>query len=170
MVFFTEGLLNPLLTPSHLLILLGLGILLGQQAKVKLPWLMFVAAFIIGLIANRVMAGNGAQEQILLSLTLVIGLLALLKLILPAWWLMVLGVVSGLLVGIDSTPIVLPGLALQKIISWQIGAALSNGVVLITISGISYYLRELLQGIPLRIAASWITTAALLVLTLSFVE
>lgn len=169
MVFFNEGLLNPLMTPSHLLILLGLGMLLGQQAKLSLPWLAYIAAFIVGLIANRFITMSWPQEQVLLSIALVIGLLTLLKLALPKWSLILLSMVSALLIGADSTPIILPGLALQKIIVWQMGAAVANGVLLVAVSGAAYALRNLLQGIPLRVAASWIATAALLVLTLSLI-
>jgi len=169
MPFFTEGLLHPLVTPSHLLVLLSMSLLLGQQAKYGLAWLSYLFAFVLGLIANRVLTLDWQVEQTLLLIALVISLIALLKRNIPTLVLSSLTIISALLLGFDSTPIVLFGLATQKIIIWQAGAIITSSVFLIIMTLLADYSRTLLQGIPLQVAASWIATVALLILTLSFV-
>jgi len=165
--FLSEGLLHPLVTPSHLLLMLGLALLLGQQASLKKHWLSYVLAFLAGLIANRVLDVDWTPEPVLLSIALVISLLTVLKINVHAWILLASTVISAVLMGLDSTPIVLPGLGLDKILTWQAVSIISSSLLLIVSSLVAYFLRNVLQGIPLRVIASWIATSALLVLTLS---
>jgi hydrogenase/urease accessory protein HupE len=170
--FLSEGLLHPLVTPAHLILLLGIALLTGQQARLKLGISLFIGVFIIGLLSNRLFEfdfpNNITIEQILLSISLIIGLLTVLKLNLPCLVIMGAVVTGAFVAGYDSTPIVMPGISWQKIVSWQIGATLASVAVIILPGILAYQLRHLLQGVPLRVMASWISTAALLVLTLSF--
>lgn len=166
--FLIEGLLHPLVTPSHIILLLGIALLIGQQAKLKIGISIFSVTFIIGLIANRLFTITDLPiEEILLSIALIVGILTVLKLNLPCFVLAIVAAISAFFAGYDSTPIVMPGIGLQKIVSWQAGATIASTSVVILAGLLAYYLRNLLQGVALRVMASWIATAALLVLTLS---
>jgi hypothetical protein len=72
----------------------------------------------------------------------------------------------GMMLGIDSSPIVIPGLGADTFYNWLFGAAIGLFITVIVIAVISLLLRHLLQGIILRVLGSWIATSALFVLTL----
>jgi hydrogenase/urease accessory protein HupE len=166
--FLTEGLLHPLVTPSHLILLLGIALLIGQQAKLKTGISIFIVTFVIGLIANRLLTINDLPiEEILLSIAFVIGMLTVLKLNLPSFVVIIITAIAAFFAGYDSTPIIMFGISLQKIVTWQVGATIASTSMIILAGLLTYYLRHLLQGVALRVMASWIATAALLVLTLS---
>ncbi len=160
-----QGILHPLQTPSHIILILGLAFLLGQQSQLKS---LFITPFVIisGFALNHYTSLDWNTELILLILALICGLLLVLRLKLPAFIAVTLLVFSSLILGLDSSPIMIPGLGINSILSWWFGAAITLilGVTILTIP--AYYLGRYWNGIILRVAGSWIATSAIFVLTL----
>jgi urease accessory protein len=170
--WFLDGFLHPLETPSHLILLVGLGILLGQHAGAYFirNLLLFCGAVIVGFVVNNYLSLRWNNELILLSLSLLVSLVAVVRLPPPLLGVKILVVLfsisSGIMLGIDSSPIVIPGLGADTFYNWLFGAAMGIFISAIIIASISALLRNMLQGIILRVLSSWIATSALFVLTL----
>ncbi len=170
--WFIKGLSHPAMTPSHIMLILAMGLLLGQQAKSGLPGRLatLLISVVIGFILNQYLSDTVKNlfntELILLLLALSIGLLTLLKLTLHNALLIPVILFAGIMLGLDSTPAMIPGLRSVSINSWLFGAG-SGIVALVTImSLVSLALHNVLKGLILRILASWIATSAIFVLTL----
>ncbi len=170
--WFLDGFLHPLETPSHLILLIGIAVLLGQQGGVNLVrnFLLLSFSIIAGFVVNHYLSPNTNNELILLVLALLVSLLIVLrleyKLAWVQWLVAVLAVISGLILGLDSSPIIIPGLGANTFYNWLFGAAVSIIAAVITIALISFMIRNILQGVILRVIGSWIATSALFVLTL----
>ncbi len=175
--WFLKGLSHPAMTPAHIILLLGIGLLIGQQAiagKLKshfiLSFLFFCLSIFIGFLLNHYLPADIKNsintEPILLAIALTIGLLTLLKLKLPTLLLLTLVISSGMILGLDSTPAIIPGLHQLSINSWLIGALSGMLGIALLLALTSALLRNILNGMVLRVIASWIATSALFVLTL----
>ena len=174
--WFLEGFLHPLETPSHLILLVALGVLLGQQASAHLMRniFLFCITVIAGFIINHTFSPQWNNELILLLLALFISLFTVLRLHYRLswvqWTISLLSIGCGLMLGLDSSPIVIPGLGADTFYNWLLGASIGIYVAVIIMAIISLLLRDLFQGIILRVLASWIATIALFVLTLLMVN
>lgn len=168
MDFFWQGLLHPLLMPAHLLLLIALGLLAGQQgaAHVKATLLVFVAAIVCGVGLTLVSSLRVDFDSWLLVLALLTGVLIVLRPALLVWLLMVLAVLAALVIGLDSAAPRIPGLRGMKVQALLGGTALSAVLVVIAVSVPGLWLRRVLEGIPLRVLGAWITAGAALVLAL----
>ncbi len=170
--WFIKGLSHPAMTPSHIILILALGLLLGQQAKSGLPGRLvsLLVSLVIGLLFNQYLGDSVKNlfntELILLLLALTIGLLTLLKLTLNNALLIPVALFAGIMLGLDSTPAMIPGLRSVSINSWLFGAGIGVFTLITIISLISLALHNVLKGLILRILASWIATSAIFVLTL----
>ena len=164
---FYNGMLHPLLVPSHVLLLLALGLLLGQQGlrsmRYGLP--LFVLTLCAGLIANGSLDSDQLQPYLLLS-ALACGLLVVLARQLPLAFSCCLALVMGLLLGLDS-PSELD--TSQSRLLMLIGTGLSASLLMLFISGISEIMQKPWQQIGKRVFGSWISASILLVLTLDMV-
>ena len=100
---FYNGLLHPVLVPAHLLLLIALGLFLGQQGikRVELALGVFAAATLAGLVLAWFSIGAGI-EILVLALSAAIGLLVAISLHVPLIWCVVIALLAGLLLGIDS--------------------------------------------------------------------
>jgi urease accessory protein len=170
--WFIEGFLHPLETPSHLILLIGLGVLLGQQAGAHFirHLSLFCIAVVAGFILNNYASLHWNNQFVLLLLALLVSLLVVLRLDCRSLWMQIIlpsfAIGCGMMLGIDSSPIVIPGLGADTFYNWLFGAAIGLFITVIVIAVISLLLRHLLQGIILRVLGSWIATSALFVLTL----
>ena len=160
-----QGIFHPLQTPSHLILILGLGLFLGQQKQLKSLLLLPFAVF-AGFALNYYSLLDWNTELILLILALICGLLLLLRLNLPAFVSIVLMVFCGIILGLDSSPVMIPGLGANSIISWRLGAAITINIGIAVLALLAYFLSRYWNGIILRVAGSWIATSAIFVLTL----
>ena len=172
--WFLKGLMHPATTPSHIILLLGLGLLLGQQGKTHLggKLLFFALSVMFGFMLShfcadslRVNIAFVNNELILLTLALITGLLSALKLQLPAIMTPLLLLVSGTILGLDSQPHVIPGLQLN-IYAWASGITLAIWGIVALLGLVSLLLKNILQGMILRVLGSWIAASAIFVLTL----
>jgi hydrogenase/urease accessory protein HupE len=160
-----QGIWHPLQTPSHLILILGLAFLLGQQKQLK-STLLLPFAVLAGFLLNHFALLSWNNELILLILALICGLLLVLRLKLPAVITLVLLTVSGVILGLDSSPIMIPGLGANSIYSWRTGAAITLVIGIALLALLAYFLNRFWNGIILRVAGSWIATSAIFVLTL----
>lgn len=163
--WFLQGLSHPLQTPSHIILILGLAFLLGQQGRLK-SLLFLPFAVITGFALNHYALLAWNTELILLVLALICGLLLVLRFTLPAIITLSLLAFCGIILGLDSSPVMIPGLGMNSIHSWRLGAAITLVLGVTVLSLPAYYLNHFWNGIILRVAGSWIATSALFVLTL----
>lgn len=163
---FYGGLLHPVLVPAQLLLLLALGLLLGQQAPAenKVPLLAFLICTVAGLVYAGLASGGELATAQLLGTT-VFGLLVALHPKIPVTVRTVFSAFAALTVGADSGQAELTGAALFAALA---GTGIGMTILLLCTMGMADYLQEKpWQKIGVRILGSWITTSALLVLSLS---
>jgi hydrogenase/urease accessory protein HupE len=162
---FYAGVLHPVFVPAHVMSVLVLGILIGQQG-VK-PLQLAVMAFLLSVGGGLIVTGLYPEVQVGSPLLAVAALVA----VLVAWCrpmpqpvYAVVAVVLGMLLGMDSVQSELTGRA-----RWA--ALLGSGIAiyLLTLYAMvfaEYFSRHAWQRIGLRVIGSWIAAAALLVLSL----
>lgn len=166
--FFWQGCLHPLIVPAHLMVLLALGLLLGQQTsstiRTSLGW--YVLSLCGALLLTRVLPRVDQGELSLLGLALCLGLFVILKLRINLALVITLSISTGVLIGLDSRVSALPGLGASKIYLQLLGIAFSASLLLSLLTLISFYLNKLLAGIAVRIIGAWVTAGSLMVLAL----
>jgi hydrogenase/urease accessory protein HupE len=162
---FYNGVLHPFVVPSHLLGLIALGLLTGQQGPDRVQWALPV--FLIPLALALVFTGLGGvagAESALLLWALLCGALVALKPLLPPWVLWGCLVGEGVLVGLDSVPMGLEGKDRWALL---FGIFLGAGLLLLYLALIVQRLNRPWQQVGVRVLGSWIIASSLLVLTLS---
>ncbi len=166
--FFVQGLSHPLTVPTQLVAIFSLGLLIGQQGWKHLTRVLpaFVVALAAGLVMTRYQSASWNSEMMLLPLAAIGGLLVMLKWQLPVGVTFTIAVITAVIVGMDSAVPVIPGLQVRKIYANLAGSGLTICGILLLISLIATLLRNVLQGVPLRILGAWATAGAVLVLTL----
>ena len=159
---FYNGLLHPMLVPAHLLLIVGLGLLLGQHtARTRhYGWFVFVAAFWIGLAVGQALAMT-VPQAILLALALLVGGCVALELPLGAWPLAVVMAVAGVGIGFDSRPDTVQQREIWAVLS---GTAVGGVLLLSYVGGLVVCLARPWQRIGVRVAGSWTAASAGIVL------
>lgn len=162
---FYGGLFHPFLNLPQVLVLLGLGIWLGQTPPLRLksPLLAFALCIAAALIATTRFPGWLTPPTLLMALALVFGLLIATVTKLPDGLRAVLAAIAAVAIGLDSGVDGIPAagaLALILLATW-----ISTTVV---VANLAYYTsicpaRQWVR-IGIRIAGSWITAASVLVL------
>lgn len=161
---FFGGVLHPLTTPTHLLILLGLGLLVGQKTplNLKLPLQVFIPVSAIALALTTTGFVNTIPTPWLIGLALVIGLLVALSWKLPLWVSGALFGAAALLIGLDSP---------AESATWSGTLKTLLGIwvgLILGVGDIAYFsslcTRHHWQQTGLRVTGSWISAIALMVL------
>jgi urease accessory protein len=162
---FYNGVLHPVLVPAHLLLVVALGLLLGQHAPQlsRWGWFAFVAAFWIGLAAGQ-MFGAAVPQAVLLALALIAGGLVALGLSVGASLVAVLTAAAGVGIGLDSSP---DGVQQREMWLALSGTAVGGVLLLSYVGGIAAYLARPWQRIGIRVAGSWTAASAGIVLALT---
>ena len=165
---FFGGLLHPLFVPAHLLALLGLGLLIGQQAP---NWGRAApGAAIIALLAGLGVLTLGVVPRgvnlAVLALAMACGVLVALARPLPEWAGGVLAVVTGVAIGLDSPPEVI---SLREANLMLIGTGFGGTILLVVVVEAASRFSRVWQRIGSRIIGSWIAASAILVLVLVLV-
>ena len=160
---FYGGLLHPLIVPSHLLALVGLGLLIGQAHERTIPLAIFAAALATGLAAlvNAVAADN--IEYGILAVAAVLGVLVAIARPPPAIVVGALALIAGAAIELDSTPDEIS--MLTSFIALAATAIVCFFVVLL-VAGIAATRKAQWQQIGARVLGSWIAAGSLLVLAL----
>ena len=160
-----SGFLHPFLTPTHLLVLLSVGLLLGQRLPLRLQWpLMVFAVFAAaGLSATSLHAIAGLSQTILIALGLCAGGLVALAAPLPAWARLTACAVAGLALGLDSgaDPGTTGAAMARMLLATWVSLLLCVGDIAFYSSRLPSY-RWVQTGI--RVVGSWIVAIALLML------
>lgn len=163
---FFNGVLHPVFVPAHFLLLMALGLYLGQRGarNNQRPLLVFVIASVAGLVLAWFAIGSG-MEKLLLGLTLLLGLLIAANLGPGIAFSVLIAAVAGLLIGMDSTQESLAGM--DRFVSlFGTGVAIYF-LILYPIAIAEWAVGRTWEKIGIRIAGSWIAAAALMVLVLS---
>lgn len=162
-----NGALHPLITPAHVLILLGLGLLLGQQAPLdlKTPIRVFAPASAIALALAATGRIAGTYQPVLIGIALCIGILVGLERRLPRVASGALCAAAALGIGLDSAVETGSTAAVAKTLlgTWFSVNALVVYIAICASNGAG----KKWASTAIRIAGSWIVAISLLVLAFS---
>ena len=168
---FFNGILHPLFVPAHVLLMVALGLLIGQQG-VRTN-LATVWAYAGGVLAGLLLAGVGAslfdaqfQELAILAAAVGAGLLVVFAAPVLPFLLALFGSLAGLLLGLDSLQAELMGRA-RSVALFGTGVSLYL-LLLYPMAMAESFTRHPWLRVGVRILGSWITASALLVLALLF--
>jgi len=164
---FYGGLLHPVLTPTHGLALLGLGLLIGQQPAGKrlLPLLLFALALAAALLALAFAVGETPAGDVLLMAVALSGALVAAAFRLPLLVLGPLALAIGAAIGLDSPPEVI---SVQEGVVMLIGTGLGATIALgLVVEGAARMARDW-QRIGVRVLGSWTAASALLAIAVRF--
>ena len=162
---FANGFFHPFLTSTHLLVLLSLGLLLGQRQPLRLqsPIGFFAMSAAVGLSLTTAHIVPGVYQPILITLGLCAGGLVALAASLPPWVRLIACAAAGFALGLDS-----------GVDSGATGTATATTLaatwisLLVCVIDIAFYsslippYKWVLTGV--RVVGSWIVAIALLML------
>ena len=99
-----NGALHPVMTPVHVMVFLGLGLLLGQQVpfRLKTPMRVFMPALAAALLVTLTGRVSGIHQLVLIILALLVATLVALQTKVPGWILAVLCGAVACAIGMDS--------------------------------------------------------------------
>lgn len=161
---FFNGVVHPLRTPAHLLILLGLGLWMGQRKPVdfKTPMLVFLPLSAVALLFSTTGIIASVYPPILICIAMCVGLLVALERSLSTWVCRGLFAVAALGIGLDSANE--PGWN-AVVIKTLLGTWLC--LVLLVVD-LAYYISFLTKWkwskVGIRVMGSWITAISFLIL------
>jgi len=163
---FYNGLLHPILVPAHLLLLVAVGIFLGQQEpkKTELTLGIFAFATIAGLTAAWFSIGS-ELETFVLVLSATIGLLIAISPQISLLWYAVVALLAGFFLGIDSAQTELSGK--EKFVTLFGSGVAIYFLSLYPVALTDSFNKKPWQKIAIRIIGSWVAASSLLVLALS---
>lgn len=164
---FYNGLLHPVLVTSHLLLILALGLFLGQQGirENQPAVIVFLFAIIAGLAASW-FANVSNLETVVLFAAALLGLLIATGVKLDVYWCSFISAVAGVFAGMDSAQEVLSGK--DKFVSLFGSGVGLYFLSLYPMAFADYFKKQQWQKISVRVFGSWIATSSLLVLALTF--
>jgi len=163
---FYSGLLHPLFVPAHLLLLIALGLFIGQkgpeQNQVAIATLL--GATLVGL--TVAWFGVGSElEPALLGLAALVGLLTASNLAVGPHWCTFIAALAGLLLGTDSIQESLNGK--ERLVS-LFGSGIGIYVLFLYPMALADHARKKhWQKIGVRVIGSWVAASSILVLALS---
>ena len=165
---FVNGIAHPLITPAHLLILIGVGLLIGQHPplSLKIPVLIFAPISGIALLLTAVTTIKAVYLPVLIAIALVAGILVALEKKPPApvvWMLLAAGASAiGFDSGVESD-------SKTTIAKSLLGTWISLLVILCDAAIYAAFAtkKEWLR-VGLRVLGAWIIAVGVLVLAFSF--
>jgi urease accessory protein len=159
------GFLHPVSLPAHVLALVGLGLVAGQQTEGRPALLaMFALGLAAGLIAIVLAVGPSSANLVLTAAAVVAGAWAALSHPMPplvGWPLMS---VAGAAIGLDSPP---ETASIRDANLMLVGTGLGASAALVAIVAGVATLRCHWQRLGVRIIGSWVAASAMLVLALA---
>ncbi|HHL18747.1 MAG TPA: hypothetical protein ENJ33_03315 [Thiothrix sp.] len=170
---FLNGVLHPLLVPSQVLLIVALGLWYGQHQpnQHKKSVLLFLLATIVGLLITGLFPvintiGNNTLFLLLLMMSISIGMIIVTGVSIPPPVFILLGLLSGFLLGLDSSPD-------QLVMKEKIASLFGSGIGIYFLMLYAMALSESLstkpwQTIAVRVIASWLSASAFMVLALHF--
>ncbi len=171
---FYNGALHPIVSAPHLLALLALGLMVGQEVqraaegdrgrRVEAPFIALLGALALGLAGHR-LAGDPDTDLVLLALAVGLGLSVAAAWAPPRGLLLAVTAATGLAVAVASGPSQLEGAARWTHLVGVLGVVMlvcAYVAVLVAAARLAWL------RIAVRVVGSWLAAAALLVLALSF--
>ena len=150
-----------------MLVLLAIGLLIGQQHGRLVPLAAFFAGLAAGLAALALAVATTSAANVVLAAATLFALLVALAYPVPPLVSVPLVAIAGIALGLDSPPEAISiAAAIAMLIGTGIGASLAVAVIA---AGTSWFTRPW-QQIGVRILGSWIAASAILVLALRFVR
>ncbi len=160
------GVLHPLFVPAHLLAIVGLGLLVGQQAEWARPApFAFIATLAAGLGVMTFGFVPSLMGEAVLLLGFALGALVAWGRTLPEAVGIALGSAIGFAIALDSPPEVL---SVREANFMLIGTGFGGTILLIVVVEAASRLRGGWRSVAARILGSWIAASAILVLALRF--
>jgi urease accessory protein len=161
------GFLHPMFVPAHLMAVLALGLLIGQQRPQwgKAALAAYVLALLAGLTAIAFAFVPERAGEAVLACAAVCGALTAAAPRLHGAIGGALAALTGLALALDSPPEVV---SLREANLMLLGTAVGGTLLLLAIAGVAARLTRDWQRIGIRIAGSWIAASAVLVLALRF--
>jgi urease accessory protein len=163
MTAFAGALLQPLLTPMHLMAVAALALLIGQQGWGPRVAAGYAVAVLAGLGAIALAYVPTRAEEGLLTASATAGLLVALGRPLPRSIGALLAAATGLALALDSPP---EGISLREANLALLGTAVGATLLLAILVQMTTRLTSARQRIGVRIAGSWIAASAVLTLAL----
>jgi urease accessory protein len=160
-----DGFFQPLLVPAHVLLLLALGLLLGQQGRGLVTVLTFAASLAAGLAAIALAVGQTPAGNVVLAAAAIGGILVALAKPLPRLACVLLAAVAGIALGLDSPP---QAISLADATAILVGTGLGACLTLTVVVMVVRTAHRDWQRIGVRIVGSWIAASATLVLALRY--
>lgn len=160
---FPGGLLHPLVVPAHLMAVVALALLIGQQGWAYGIPIIYAVAICAGLGTIALGVVPMLAEETLLAASAAIGLLVALSW--PVLWPVGAGLaaITGYALALDSPP---EAISLTEANMTLLGTALSATILLAAVAYLTSRLRRGWQRVGARILGSWIAASAILVLAL----
>ena len=162
-----NGFLHPLMSPAHVLIVLGLGLLLGQQVPLdlKTPVRVLAPCSAVALVLTTCGWGAPVNQPILAGLALCVGLLVALDLKLPRFVSGLLCAAAGMGIALDSAVEAGSAFTVVKTLSgtW---ISLNVAIVYLAICA-SHGAGKPWAKTGIRVLGSWIFAISLLVIAFS---
>jgi hydrogenase/urease accessory protein HupE len=161
---FFGGVLHPLTTPTHLLVLLGIGLLAGQRSplNLKIPLAVFIPVTALALLITTTGVVKNVYPPVLIGIALVAGALVALGKTLPAFVTGTIFALAALALGLDSAVETGVPISIAKTL---LGTWLG---LILAVADIAYYLsfftKQKWQQVGIRVAGSWITAASFMIL------
>ncbi len=153
---FASGMLHPFLATDHLLLLISIGVLLGRGGM-RSPLLALLAGLVLGFGLTQL--SLGPMQPANLMLALVVGGVLAAAIRVSGAITIATAFVAGLLVGADTD-----GPIGTAAITAYFGVTVAVLLIVLNCMALAQLGATWLNGIPLRVAGSWITAVAILVL------
>ena len=164
---FFGGLLHPLFVPAHVLAVLGLGLLIGQQGWARLVVLCFIAALAAGLGVMTFGVVPALMNEVVLASALIAGVLVALARPLPETAGCAFAALVGFCIALDSPPEVI---SVREANFMLIGTGFGATLLLIVAVEVASRLTVPWARIAARILGSWVAASAILTLALRLVR
>ena len=165
--YFYGGILHPLLVPSHLLVLVALGLFVGQRGltAMRFAYPCFLAALTAGLIlAGFFPEMPPSVETVLLSFAACCGLAVALKLPTHPVLVALVALMTAFFIGADSG---VADLDRRETFGALLGAGAGACILLIFCGALAELPRREWQKVLVRVLGSWCAASAALVLALA---
>lgn len=164
---FYNGLLHPLFVPAQLLLLIALGLFIGQKGSEKnqIAIIALLIATVVGLAVAWTGGIDAKLEPALLAVAALIGLLTASNLAASRYLCAFIAILVGLLLGMDSTQESLTG---KERLASLFGSGVGIYLLFLYPMAIADYAnKRQWQKIGVRVVSSWVTASSMLVLVLS---
>ncbi|MES2477355.1 MAG: HupE/UreJ family protein [Verrucomicrobiota bacterium] len=159
-----NGALHPLMSPAHLLVLIGLALHLAQQVPFELNAALrtFALASAAALALTFHDSLGEVDQPVLVALALLLGILVGLEIRLPRWATLLIAALVAACVGLDSGVEDQPSVATTKILlgTWLVINALVPYLAMVASNGAE----KKWARTAIRVLGSWIIAVSLMVL------